>query len=404
MEFTREKSEVVINFSIFQKSNQTEKKTRNNANMDLNVTFSDKTYVIEVGVDDTTADLRRNAAAAVGLPEESFRIRFGGKVMDEGADMTQLSSGDTVALTRTKKSEAIAELRALGETDITLQRLESVSDPEVACLLLQAEVATVIPRGFLLHETLTRLDLSGVSVVTHIESNFLSGCSSLTEIDLSSLYNVARIESCFLSGCSSLTEVNLSALHSLTYIGRCFLGGCTKLSAVDFSSLDTITHIDVHFLQGCSSLTSIDLSSLGGVTHIGGYFARECSSLSAIDLPEASVTYVGSNFLDSCRSLTTVNLSSFGGVKELGENFLCGCVGLSAIDLSPLRSVQTLGRGVLSGCGNVKSVFVSGCSDAVSSALKRSSLGDCVMETRPKRSRDEDEGFNEACKRCMHSQ
>ena len=104
---------------------------------------------VELGEDDTPAVMRRKVASAVGLPEDGFVMSFGGVAMDEGYDMTQLSAGDTVVLTKVKKYEARAALHALGETDITAERLESVRDPEVACLLLQAEVATVIPRDFL---------------------------------------------------------------------------------------------------------------------------------------------------------------------------------------------------------------------------------------------------------------
>ena len=100
---------------------------------------ADNSYVIEVGVDDTTETMRQKVASAVGLAEDSFHMGFGGK--EEGDDITQLSAGDAIILTKTKKVEARAELHALGETDITAERLEEVEDPEVACLLLQAEVA-----------------------------------------------------------------------------------------------------------------------------------------------------------------------------------------------------------------------------------------------------------------------
>ena len=53
----------------------------------------------------------------------------------------------------------------------------------MACLLLQAEVATVIPNGFLSSTSLTRLDLSAESIVTHIGDSFLEGCTSLTSIE-----------------------------------------------------------------------------------------------------------------------------------------------------------------------------------------------------------------------------
>ena len=136
-----------------------------------------------MGADDTVEGLRRKVASAMGLPEDSFCMSFGDEAMGEGADMTQLSAGDTIILTKTKKYEAIAELHALGVTDITAEKLESVQDPEVACLLLQAEVATVIPNWFLADTSLTRLDLSAESIVTHIGDFFLAHCTSLTSIE-----------------------------------------------------------------------------------------------------------------------------------------------------------------------------------------------------------------------------
>ena len=80
---------------------------------------------VELGEDDTPAVLRRKVASAVGLPEDGFAMSFGEEAMDEGYDMTQLSAGDTVVLTKVTKYEARAALHALGETDITAERLET---------------------------------------------------------------------------------------------------------------------------------------------------------------------------------------------------------------------------------------------------------------------------------------
>ena len=88
---------------------------------------------VELGEDDTPAVMRRKVASAVGLPEDGFVMSFGGVAMDEGYDMTQLSAGDTIVLTMVTKQAARAALHALGETDITAERLGSVEDPEVAC-------------------------------------------------------------------------------------------------------------------------------------------------------------------------------------------------------------------------------------------------------------------------------
>ena len=258
---------------------------------------------VELGEDDTPAVLRRKVASAVGLPEDGFVMSFGGVAMDEGYDMTQLSAGDTIVLTMEKKVEARAALHALGETDITAGRLERVRDPEVACLLLQAEVATVIPDGFLQPSaSLTSLDLSAESVVTHIGHSFLGCCISLTSIDLSGLINVTQIGGSFLDGCSSLRKLDLTALSS-------------------------VTHIDPYFLYGCSSLRTLDLSPLGCVTQLKNYFLHECTSL--------------------------------------------------------------------------ESIYISGCSDVVSTRVRKE-LGYLVVESRPKRSRDEP--LEESRKRLRHTE
>ena len=58
---------------------------------------------VELGEDDTPAVMRRKVASAVGLPEDGFCMSFGGDVVGEGYDMTQLSAGDTIVLTKTQK-------------------------------------------------------------------------------------------------------------------------------------------------------------------------------------------------------------------------------------------------------------------------------------------------------------
>ena len=83
---------------------------------------ADNSYVIEVGVDDTTETMRQKVASAVGLAEDSFHMGFGGK--EEGDDITQLSAGDTIILKKSKKFVARAALHALGE-DITAERLKT---------------------------------------------------------------------------------------------------------------------------------------------------------------------------------------------------------------------------------------------------------------------------------------
>ena len=264
--------------------------------MDLNIKgFDTNQHTVEVGEDDTVEDLRRKVATAMGLPEDGFCMSFGGEAMGEGADMTQLSAGDTIILTKTQKQEAIAELHALGVTDITAEKLESVEDPEVACLLLQAEVATVIPHYFLSDTSLTRLDLSAESIVTHIGDCFLGECTSLTSVDLSGLSNVTQVGEGFLGLCSRLTTLDLSPLRNVTSINDGFLDGCESFTTIDLSALSNVTQVGASFLQNCRSLTTLDLSPLSNVTHIrlnifthNTQFAENCTSLTSIYLSGCS--------------------------------------------------------------------------------------------------------------------
>ena len=224
-------------------------------------------HTVELGEDDTPAVMRRKVASAVGLPEDAFVMCFGEEVMDEGYDMTQLSAGDTVVWTKTPKYEAIAALHALGETDVTAERLESVEDPEVACLLLQAGVTTAIPFRFLYDTeiSLTSFDLSAVSVVTQIGHGFLESCTSLTSVDLSGFIHVTQIGSSFLAECSALRRLDLTPLSRVTQIESKFLYGCSSLCTLDLSPLSRVTHIKFCFLYECTSLESIYLSGCSNV-------------------------------------------------------------------------------------------------------------------------------------------
>ena len=237
----------------------TELRTQNH-NKQMDVHFEDfraNQHTVEVGADDTVEDLRRKVASAMGLPEDSFCMSFGDEAMGEGADMTQLSAGDTIILTKTQKYESIAALHALGERNITAERLEEVEDPEVACLLLQAEVATVIPKAFLSGSSLTTLDLSAVSFVTRIGDYFLYNCTSLTSMDLSGLRNVTQVGDYFLSECTSLTSIDIFGLSSVTVVGNYFLSGC-KFTTLDLSPLSNVTVLGHCFLDGCKALTTLE--------------------------------------------------------------------------------------------------------------------------------------------------
>ena len=333
---------------------------------------------VELGEDDTPAVMRRKVASAVGLPEDGFAMSFGGKAVDEGYDMTQLSAGDTVVLTNVTKYEARAALHALGETDITAERLTSVRDPEVACLLLQAEVATVIPGNFLYGASLTSLDLSAESVVTQIRDRFLADCTSLTSINLSGLIHVAQIGQSFLQGCRSLCSLDLSPLNNVTQIKSNFLHGCSTLRTLGFPPLSRVTRIEACFLYGCSALCTLDLTPLSSITQVDAYFLHGCAALCSLDLtPLSHVTQIASCFLNGCSSLRTLDMSPLSRVAHMDSRY------------SMYR------------CTSLESIYLTGCSDVASSTV-RNHLWHLVVESRAKRSRDEP--LEESRKRLRHAE
>ena len=263
-------------------------------------------HEIEVSVDDTGRDLLRKVASAVGLREGCFDITFRDEMIAEGEDVVQLR-GHRVVVTQTntqrRKQDAIAALRALGETTLTPKRLKQVTDSKVACLLLQAGAATAIPDNFFSSTAVTCIDISYASALVAIGNIFLRDCSSLTTLNLSGLQGVTSIGSSFLFRCTSLSTVDLSGLQGVTAIGNLFLSECTSLTTVDLSAFQSVTSIGNHFLDECTLLSTVDLSGLQGVTCIGYAFLKGCTSLTTVDVSGLqAVTEVGCSW-QGCRSL-----------------------------------------------------------------------------------------------------
>ena len=317
--------------------------------MDLTIKdFDEKEHVVEVGVDDALEHLRLKVASAAGLQEDSFQMTFKGEVLRDEEGIKELSAGDTITLVRTTKFAAIAALHALGETDLTNERLATVDDPDVARLLLEAEVATLIPDNFLQHSATTRLDLGAVSVVTEIGDWFLYRCPQLTEIDLSGLCNVSVMGDCFINHAEQLESINLSGFGSVTEIGEGFLN-YSALRTVDLSVFRRVTVIEEDFLGYCKHLTSVDLSGLSNVTEIGDGFLYGCLALKRVCLSGLrSVVTIGHSFFGDCSCLQVVDgLSALSGVRSIGEGFFYFCSELTRIDASGLSKDALVVRRLL---------------------------------------------------------
>ena len=220
--------------------------------MDITVhAFDGTACTVEVSPEDTSNVLRCKIAVAVGVPEDSFHVHCGGGAVE---DVRGLSAGDSIVLKRTRRYRAIAALHALGETELTAERMASVRDLKVASLFLEAEVTTAIPDNFLWNSCLTTLDLSAGSGITKIGDNFAAECPNLETADFSGLSRVREIGDSFLMCCGNLREVDLSGLRNVEEIGSSFLGCCFFLGELDLSGLCSVANVNDDFLWDITPL------------------------------------------------------------------------------------------------------------------------------------------------------
>ena len=203
---------------------------------------------------------------------------------------------------------------------------------------------------------LTSIDLSGLSNVTSIGSNFLRNCP-ITSIDLSALTKVTSIGDYFLSSCTGLKSIDLSGLSNVTSIDKEFLNSCSGLTSIDLSPLSKVTSISNFFLEYCTGLTSIDLSGLSNVTSIGGWFLNGCSGLTSIDLsPLSKVTSISNEFLAGCRGITSLDFNGLSNVTSIGNDFLYTCYNLKSIDFNGLSNVTSVGTYFLERCDKLETI------------------------------------------------
>ena len=324
----------------------------------------------EMGLCDTVADLRREVASSLEVPEDCFVMFCGSDVIDEGADVGQLS-GAVIKVVMTNKYAAIAALRALGETDLTEQRLANVADPKVMCLFLQAEVVTAFPDDFLPGKLFTSLGITDVSVVSRlVDSPDSSEYTPLkVTLDFSGLGCVTSIgKNFFLPNPShgQLKTMDLSALTSVTSIGDGFLHNCGALTTLNLSGMTSVITIGNDFVRGCKALTTLNLSGMTSVTTIGDGFLYE-AMIPTLDLSSlTSVTTIGNHFCNG-GSFETLDLSGLTSVTEIGSHFFAHCSKLRTLDLSYLSHVTSIGGNFAASCSQAEIRYrsIASCSSLV---------------------------------------
>ena len=181
-------------------------------------------------------------------------------------------------------------------------------------------------------------------LVSRIESNAFSYCSSLTSISIPS--SVTSIGNGAFNECRSLTFINIPS--SVTSIGEYAFRGCSALTSINIPS--SVTSIETGAFNECSSLPSINIPS--SVTSIGWYAFDGCSSLPSINIPP-SVTSIGTRAFAGC-GFTSINIPS--SVTSIGYAAFYGCISLPSINIpSSVTSIEHL---AFNGCSSLPSINI----------------------------------------------
>ena len=183
------------------------------------------------------------------------------------------------------------------------------------------------------------LDMSAMVGVTSLVNNFFTTCL-LKSIQLPP--NLEEFGAVFQNS-TNLTEMDMSLMSRVKKIPSQFVQGCYSLQIVKFppslEDLDTIT---------IPTLTSLDMSSLACVKTLPAKFMQDCTKLHAVKFPP-NLEEIGKSAFQGCTSLTEIDMSSLSGVKTLPAGFMGGCTSLQAVKFPP--NLEEVGQSVFQGCG-----------------------------------------------------
>ena len=173
-------------------------------------------------------------------------------------------------------------------------------------------------------------------------------------------YLVSRIESNAFSYCSSLTSISISS--SVTSIGRSAFSYCSSLFSISIPS--SVTSIGDNAFSYCSSLVSISIPS--SVTSIGDNAFSGCSSLTAITVDESNPIYSSENNVLFSKKDKSLIRAGFGLVKydipswvtSIGGSAFSHSSSLTSINIP--SSVTSVGEYAFYGCSDLKTVRFKG--------------------------------------------
>ena len=142
---------------------------------------------------------------------------------------------------------------------------------------------TALPRKFCCEMPQLRvLVLKGIwcSAITSVGIDFASGCGALETVDISGLTNVDSIGSNFLAECPRLRNVltgNDGALRKVMKIGRNFMSSCLSLTEFDLRCLFWEDEVSTTHEEECKSMSAAMQHFRPGLTY-GSGFMEDCTA------------------------------------------------------------------------------------------------------------------------------
>ena len=183
-------------------------------------------------------------------------------------------------------------------------------------------------------------------VVTEVETNAFSDCSSLTSIELPN--TVTSIGYDAFKGCSSLISIELP--NSVISIGDEAFKGCSGLTSIELPN--SVESIGYDAFNACSKLTSIELPSR--LTSIEDGVFSGCSSLTNIEIPE-NVAYIGDGAFAECFGLKNIIIPR--NVIYIGDEAFTACMKLESITIYAEKVPYTYST-ALSSCPSDMIIYV----------------------------------------------
>jgi hypothetical protein len=256
----------------------------------------------------------------------------------------------------------VVDVSTGGNIIITATDFSSITSLNISnCAVIELNVKgnTALKKLVASNNSLSTLDLSGITSLTYLNLSNVFGTGLLTDLNIS---GCTGLEDLFLSG-TPLETLNISD----TNFTNLFLSGFTKLTSLDVSGCNSL----MWMLCNNTSLTTLDVSGLSALrglkcdnTPLTSLDISDCDDLELLYCNDTFLTtldvsgFSALSVLDCSNTpLTSLNISGCNALEEL----YCNDTFLTTLDVSGFSTLSVLN------CSNssLKDLNVSRCDDLV---------------------------------------